>query len=423
MLPHMLKEAAIGSYRRDIKRMRAVVCEKMEVRCPVRNKRVLILSEGFGSGHTKAAYGLAAGLKAKYPGVRAKVLELGSFLNPSVAPLILSAYRRTVSLSPALVGKFYRSKYHKPIHPVAGFALHMFFYSRALKVIRKLKPDLIVCTHPIPEKVMARLKADGKIDVPLCTLITDYDAHGAWVCPEIDRYLVSTQEVKELLMGKGVSPSGIEVTGIPVHPKFWRSADKKQVRRELGLEDMPTVLVMGGGFGLLFDSETMERMAAWRQRVQLVICTGTNAKLAEKLQKSPSFRHPHIHILGMTNQIDKWMDACDLLVTKPGGITCTEGLAKGVQMLFAGSIPGQEERNSEYFVKTGLGTVLKDLHMLDQWFMRLASGRPVKRPDTMANGGGAVPGPVVYEPEKCALVIGRILAEPGLLIEENRIYL
>lgn len=71
-------------------------------------KRVLILSEGFGSGHTQAAHALAAGLQKVDPHIQAKVLELGSVLNPTLAPWILSAYRITVTTSPALVGLFYR---------------------------------------------------------------------------------------------------------------------------------------------------------------------------------------------------------------------------------------------------------------------------------------------------------------------------
>ncbi|WP_223070454.1 MGDG synthase family glycosyltransferase [Paenibacillus caui] len=386
-------------------------------------KRVLILSEGFGFGHTKAAYGLAAGLRQKFPGVQAKVMELGTFLNPSIGPLILAAYRKTVSTSPLLLGIFYRSNYHKPINRLTRLALHKLFYARALRVVTQLKPDLIVCTHPIPGAVMARLKAEHEIDVPVCTLITDYDAHGAWLSAEIDRFLVSTPEVKQLLTESGISPARVKVTGIPVHPKFWSVSDKSNIRKELGLEDMPTVLVMGGGFGLLFEEEMMEGLAAWRDRVQLLICTGTNVKLAEKLRRHPAFNHSYIRILGMTDQVDKLMDACDLLITKPGGITCTEGLAKGIPMLFTGCIPGQEQRNCEYFVKAGYGSVLADRETLDQWFIRLTSNRPFSQREN-SDPASDIKTPVRYDPEKCVMTIAEMLYAPDdLLIEESAVYL
>ena len=46
------------------------------------------------------------------------------------------------------------------------------------------------------------------------------------------------------------------------------------------------------------------------------------------------YQHPNIHLLGFTQEIGKLMEASDLLVTKPGGMTCSEGLAKSIPMLF-----------------------------------------------------------------------------------------
>lgn len=179
------------------------------------------------------------------------MLELGSFLNPTVAPLILSAYKLTINTSPALVGLLYRKQYKKPLGRLSTLALHKMFYHHAAQVIRQLRPDLIICTHPIPNTIISRLKAAG-LNVPLCTLITDYDAHGSWITPEVEHYLVSTLEVRDLLIGRGISPEAIQVTGIPVHPEFWNIQNKQSARAELGIKDMPTALIMGGGWGLLF---------------------------------------------------------------------------------------------------------------------------------------------------------------------------
>ncbi|AWB43609.1 UDP-N-acetylglucosamine--LPS N-acetylglucosamine transferase [Paenibacillus sp. CAA11] len=372
-------------------------------------KRVLILSEGFGSGHTQAAHGLAAGLKKLLPGIQTKVMELGTFLNPSIGPLILSAYRKTVCTSPSLVGMFYRSNYKKRINRFTRLALHKVFYSHALQVIRQLKPDLIICTHPIPSAVISRLKADG-LEVPLCTLITDYDAHGAWISQEVDRFLVSTPAVKELLQEGGIRSDRIRVTGIPVHPKFWEACDKRTVREELGLKDMPTVLVMGGGWGLMFNEHMLARLTAWRERVQILFCTGSNTKLAAKLRSHPSFDHPHIRVLGHTREVDKLMDASDLLVTKPGGMTCTEGLAKGLPMLFCQSIPGQEERNCEYFVQQGYGAVLETETCIDRWFVRLTSQSPLLSTlGSLSAGKVNKQQPAAYHPESCSQAVAEML--------------
>lgn len=371
----------------------------------MRKRRVLILSEGFGSGHTQAGHALAAGLKQKDPNIRTKVMELGSFLNPTVAPLIISAYRMTVSTSPALVGMFYRKKYEKPVSRLTRLALHKMFYQHAADVIGQLRPDLIVCTHPIPSAIVSYLKAAAGLDVPLFTLITDYDAHGSWISSGVDRFLVSAPEVKELLAGRGVEPGKIRVTGIPVHPGFWSKQDPASARAELGLKNMPTVLVMGGGWGLLFKEELIAKLAAWREDIQIVFCMGSNEKLAAKLRAHPALQHPHVKVIGFTREISKWMDASDLLMTKPGGMTCTEGLAKGIPMLFFESIPGQEEKNREYFVNHGFGAELTSADVLDEWFAAISKPNfvPVRPDQTIATLRAG------YRPDRCAGTVINLL--------------
>lgn len=333
----------------------------------MRKKRVLLLSEGFGSGHTQAANALAVGLKQLCPSISARVIELGKFLNPVLGPWIVSAYRKTVSTRPKMVGLMYRSNYKKPTNRLAQMALHRMFYTQTSQVIAQLKPDLIVCTHPVPNSVVARLKRLG-LDMPLYTLITDYDAHGSWVSQEVNHYLVSSPDVKRRLVEKGVLPERIEVTGIPVHPHFWTPLPKEEVRREFDLKDMPTVLIMGGGWGILFEDNALSYMTKWRENTQLLFCVGSNEKMKEKMLADPLFQHPNIRIIGFTREVHKLMDVADLLVTKPGGMTCTEGMSKALPMLFYEPIPGQEEENCEYFIHNGFGEMLDSNDTVDRWF-------------------------------------------------------
>lgn len=330
-------------------------------------KRILLLSEGFGSGHTQAANALAVGLKQLCPDVQSRVIELGKFLNPVLGPWIVSAYRKTVSNQPKMVGLIYRSNYKRTPNRFTQLALHRMFYTQTSQVIAQLKPDLIICTHPVPNAVVNRLKRLG-LHIPLYTLITDYDAHGSWVGQEVNHYLVSAPDVKQRLIDKGVDSDRIEVTGIPVHPNFWETSDKEEVRAQFNLKPMPTALIMGGGWGILYEDNALAYMTKWRETTQLIFCVGSNEKMKEKMLEDPIFQHPNIHILGFTREVHKLMDAADLLVTKPGGMTCTEGMSKGLPMLFYEPIPGQEEENCEYFIKNGFGEMLDSNDTVDRWF-------------------------------------------------------
>lgn len=332
-------------------------------------KRILLLSERFGAGHTQAAHALAVSLRKLSPHVQTRVIELGSFLNPKMAPLIIHAYRRTVTVQPKLVGFMYKTQYHRSLNRLTTLALHRVFYTHAMAVMKQLKPDMIVCTHPIPNAVVSRLRKHG-LTAPLYTLITDYDAHAAWVSPAVSKYLVSTPEVKDKLMNHGVRAERIHVTGIPVHPKFWEKHDrdtKSAIRDKFGLKEMPTVLVMGGGWGLMDPNDVNELLTRWRGDVQFVFCIGSNEKLRNRLLRNPRFRHENVHLIGYTNEIDQLMDVADLLVTKPGGMTCTEALAKGIPMLFYSPLPGQEEENCHYFTAKGYGEPIESSHTVTKW--------------------------------------------------------
>lgn len=338
---------------------------------PVQKQRVLLLSEGFGAGHTQAAYALSSSLRKIAPNVQTKVLELGSFLNPRVAPIIITAYKKTVSSQPRLIRMMYRSNYKKSLNRLTTLALHRIFYTRTIQIIRQLHPDVIVCTHPIPSAVISRLKRLGMLDVPLCTVITDYDVHGAWVSREVNCFLVSTDQVQKKLLERGVDKNKIRITGIPVHPNFWERHHKEDIRLQFGLKDMPTVLVMGGGWGFMKDEAVNSLLALYRERIQIIFCFGNNEKSLEKMKKDPRFIHPNIHLLGFTKEIDKLMEVSDLLITKPGGMTCSEGLAKGIPMLFHKPLPGQEEENSHYFTQQGWGTPINSLDDITNWVKRL----------------------------------------------------
>lgn len=336
----------------------------------LRKKRILILSEGFGAGHTQAAYALSSSLRQLSPNLQTKVLELGNFLNPKMAPIILSAYRKTVTTQPKLMGYVYR--HQKSFNRLTTLALHRIFYTHTKNIVIQLKPDVIVCTHFIPAAVVSRLKrVDPPLNVPLVTVITDYDAHASWISPEVDRYLVSTPEVKSKLCMRNIPAAKIQVTGIPVHPNFWQHPGKQKIREQFNLKDIPTVLVMGGGWGIMNDQVVNTCLADWRDKIQIVFCLGNNDKLLREMKEDPRFNHPHISLIGFTREIDKLMEVSDLLVTKPGGMTCSEGLAKGIPMLFYHPLPGQEEENCRYFTAAGFGEPIGSLDVVVMWMKRL----------------------------------------------------
>lgn len=58
-------------------------------------------------------------------------------------------------------------------------------------------------------------------------------------------------------------------------------------------------------------------------------------------------------VLGFTTQMSLYMDAADIIVTKPGGLSSTEGATKHKPLVFINAVPGCETRNLDFFVDHG----------------------------------------------------------------------
>src|SRR5207244_6498577 len=87
--------------------------------------------------------------------------------------------------------------------------------------------------------------------------------------------------------------------------------------------------------------------------IQLVTIAGRNEKLREKLSRLPKPARHKAKVMGFTKEIDELMQAADLVVSKPGGLTTSETLARGAVMVIVNPIPGQETRNADFLLENG----------------------------------------------------------------------
>lgn len=339
------------------------------------SKKVLILSEAVGAGHTKAAEGLSQGITHLAPSVQIEMLEVGNVLRPFITKMIVHIYLKMIVLFPFLWGKLYEFKQNKPLSKWMKFIIYQLLHSRLETVLNHEKPQLIICTHPFCASSVSRAKRLG-LPVTICTIITDFHVHGAWVHPEVDIYLVSSQHVLDQLIHMGVPQNRILITGIPVRSNFWVKQDKRQMRERLKLKEIPTVMIMGGGLGIGGIQQLAYRCLKWKEHIQIIICTGNNKRLAKSLRNDPQFHHPHIHILGFVSRIDEWMDATDILITKPGGITCYEALVKRLPLYIYQPIPGHEERNCEFLLEHNFAVKIEQDYQIDHYIEKLLSLEP-----------------------------------------------
>jgi len=321
--------------------------------------RVLVLSASVGAGHLRAAEAVELALRQAHPDATVRNVDVLEMTNALFRRVYGKLYLDLVNKVPHVLGYFYDlmdqpSRSGKNRGDRLRLAVERLNLKPFVKFLHAEPWDLVINTHFLPAEIIAALRTRELIRLPQVTVTTDFDTHRLWVNQPCERYFTATEEGALYLQHWGVPAGDIFATGIPVHPAFAEPKDRAACRVKHGLaDDRPVILQLSGGFGVGPIEKLFQSLLQVRQPVQLVTITGRNEALKEQLAKvTPPERH-RVKVMGFTKEIDELMAAADLVVTKPGGLTTSEVLARGAVMVIVNPIPGQESRNSDYLLENG----------------------------------------------------------------------
>ncbi|MFZ5817732.1 MAG: MGDG synthase family glycosyltransferase [Bacillota bacterium] len=324
------------------------------------SSRILLLSADFGSGHLAAAKAIAALCRDLNPACEAEPVQVRSpLLN-----LVSWGYLRLIDWAPSL----YRRLYQMPVGSGLRTFVRLVLGRAVRREIRRLQPHVIVGTHPFPAGVAAWLRHTGQLEVPVVMALTDFMPHGFWLHDGVDRYCVSSESAAAELVRMGVEPGRIAVTGVAIRPEFARAGHPTREAPGQGADRR--VLVMGGGLGLGPIVEAVRALAALPQPdLRVTVVCGSNRPLEHQLRDLFG-ADARIRVVGFTQQVADLMRESHLLVTKPGGITCSEAMALALPMLLLSPLPGHEEENAAFLVRTG-AALITDEHRIGEQVTRL----------------------------------------------------
>jgi len=335
-------------------------------------KRILILSASVGSGHVKAADALAKAFRAD-PNVE-EVLSDDSLDHTNVLhkQLYSSLYKRLSAMLPEFLGWWYERSDDPWVSDKSRLAIDLPQALPLINLVRDFKPDSIICTHFMPAGVLSYLIGAGKLDAELGIVVTDFHFHAFWITRAFHWYFVAQEEDKIHMEGLGLPGDRIHVTGIPLEPEFSRPVDKAAVLKSLGLQpSRPTLLVAGGALGLSPAVAVVRRLLQLNRDFQTVIVCGKNEDLRRDTEELLAGRDDRFRVLGYTDNMPGLMGAATLLLSKPGGLTTAEALARGLPMVVLDPIGGQEERNSDVLLEAGAAVKCTEVTVLNHKLERL----------------------------------------------------
>lgn len=319
--------------------------------------KILILSCNTGGGHNTAAKAIKEVFDAC--GDECEIKDALSFGGQFASDLVCDAYVEIVKKTPNLFGDFYAlgnkvgamnaasEKIRSPIYLVNKL------YADALEdYIEENKFQVVVCTHIFPSEAMTHLRKRHNLKIPFYFVATDY--YCSPMAEEItpDAYFVPHKDSIFTYVNKGIPKKRLIPTGIPVSQRFVNSMPKAEARAAVGLSPADkAVLLMSGSMGFGDVIETARYILDnGDKNYKVVAITGNNKELYAEFEKA--FKgDDRLILLGFTDQVHVYMSACDLLLTKPGGLSTTEAFVCGIPIIHTSPIPGCETENTQFFTE------------------------------------------------------------------------
>ena len=320
--------------------------------------RVLVLSASAGAGHLRAAEAIEKAIRIRSLASDVQHLDVLKFTNKVFRHLYSKAYIDLVNNAPEVLGWLYDHLDDPAKKDPIRLAFDRLNANPFIRYLERYQPDIAICTHFLPSGIISSLKGEEKVKVLNTVVVTDFDVHAMWLCRHVEQYFVAMEETKVHLKALGVPESLVTISGIPIDPVFAGPRDKNAMRRKHGLEpDRFTILVSAGGFGVGPVGYLMQALAQLKHPARVLAVCGRNealkAELAETIGRLKKTSVVSFTLVGFTSEMDELMTAADLFVGKPGGLTTSEALAKGLPMVVINPIPGQEERNSDHLLEQG----------------------------------------------------------------------
>lgn len=344
--------------------------------------RVLVLSASVGGGHLRAAEAVEAALRQVAPDAYVENHDILQFTNAVFRRLYGQAYLDLVNRVPHVVGYVYDlldmpASTKNNAGDRLRFAVEKLNLKKFTTFLHAQPWDLVINTHFLPAELIATMRREGQTNVRQTTVCTDFETHRLWVNQPCDRYFTATAEGAEYLKHWGVPAADIAVTGIPIVPPFSQPADRAACLAKHDLAaDRSVILQLCGGFGVGPVEAIYRQLLSLPQSLQLVIVCGRNDELKAALAWIDVPMRHRVKLLGFTREIDELMACADLIVSKPGGLTTSEALARGVPMAIVNPIPGQESRNSDYLLENGAAIKINHPALLEMKVSRLLSDPP-----------------------------------------------
>ncbi|MBM7583743.1 UDP-N-acetylglucosamine:LPS N-acetylglucosamine transferase [Bacillus pakistanensis] len=310
------------------------------------------------SGHHQVADAISGYLKSRNSEIICKKIDLLSEWNPMMESFITKTYLKWIHHFPRNYAWVYKQMAYKSSSNRSYKYYEFLFLKKMKRIICEETPDLIICTHAFPSYFLSRLKMQNQCKIPVINIYTDFFINDVWGREGVDYHFVPSKTTKmELLKKEGISEDQVFVTGIPTDEHFDEVLNIEKKNSSCH------VLISGGSIGLGNISDLLKQNKD--SEVEYFVLCGKNKKLYQKLKKLNCKNIHPLSYISSRERMNELYSKADAIITKPGGVTISEALKKGLPIFIHSALPGQEEINLKILNELKLVNELNDQQLLE----------------------------------------------------------
>ena len=329
-------------------------------------RKFLYLISDTGGGHRVAARAVVSTMQSHGANKDVhEIIDVFTMGNFFVNWLFGKTYGPMISRIPWMYEFLFYTFNNPFLFYVAFWANYFMLGPQIEKFIKKFQPDVIVSLHPLANHLIVRVLKHAKLfgKIPIITVVLDpITLHRSWICADVDKIVVATEEARDLTISYGMPPEEIVVIGLPVDPKFsLQSPPQEEIRKKIGLEEKTfTIMLMGGGDGMGNLEKFTASLYYSGLPIQLIVVAGRNRKLQSHLEEMAKEGEIPLKVFGYTQDVPDLMAGSDLLLTKAGPGSIAEALLKEIPVIIISYVPGQEEGNVRWVEEEKFGKLVED---------------------------------------------------------------
>jgi processive 1,2-diacylglycerol beta-glucosyltransferase len=327
----------------------------------MQRKRIWLVTARVGAGHVQAAKSIEEEFVVRGLGDQVGLIDIMTCVPAWFRKLYAGGYTWLASHAPRFYGFLFRiTDTPDSIKPKAIERLRVRIEGQCIRRLKKVliqdDPDWVIHTHFLAPHPLTRWIAQNKLHTRQAAIVTDFHPHRIWMNAGVDLYCVPSEEAYARLIACGIPRDRIAITGIPLLAKHRLPTNRAATFQEFGWpKDRRVILLMSGSdFVIGPITRIVSDILVAFPDVTLQVATGNNDSLRSELE-GLKITHPNLRVIGYCDKMQELFAACDIVISKTGGITTSECLAHGAAMIALFPVPGQEEFNADYLAQFGAG--------------------------------------------------------------------